>query len=102
MRENAPVGTVITELGATDRDSEEMTELTYRLDELVADRFEVTAEGTLVTKTKLDREEKPFYSFYVTVADSPDPKKRLTTKCLVEVRDLYFRYSKVPGISRLQ
>ena len=39
----------------------------------------------MVTRSKLDREEKPFYSFYVTVSDSADPQTALSTKCLVEV-----------------
>ena len=73
-------------LGATDADSEDTTHLTYELDKLVEDYFEVTPTGDIVTKARLDREERPFYSFYVTVVDSLDLKTRLSTKCLVEVR----------------
>ena len=46
----------------------------------------MTPTGDIVTKARLDREERPFYSFYVTVVDSLDLKTRLSTKCLVEVR----------------
>ena len=84
-RENADPGSLVVDLAATDADAEETTQLTYRLEELVKDYFDVTDGGQVVTRSKLDREEKPFYSFYVTVSDSGDPKTALTTKCLVEV-----------------
>ena len=84
-RENADPGSLVVDLAATDADAEETTKLTYRLEELVKDYFDVTDGGQVVTRSRLDREETPFYAFHVTVSDSEDPQTALSTKCLVEV-----------------
>ena len=85
LTEDAPIGSTVLHLDASDPDSDENTVLTYSLDESARDIFDITENGTILTKRELDREEKPFYSFLVTVSDHPNHKYQLTSSCLVEV-----------------
>ena len=59
----------------------------------VSNTFAITDNGTIVTKSRLDREFLDFYSFEVTVADTPDTHNQQVSKCIVKitVRKNYMR-----------
>ena len=50
------LGSAVTQIIATDKDSEENTNLQYSLDGSVKNIFDILSNGTIVTKTRLDRE----------------------------------------------
>ena len=51
----------------------------------VSNTFAITDNGTIVTKSRLDREFLDFYSFEVTVADTPDTHNQQVSKCIVKI-----------------
>ncbi len=101
--EDAPAGTVLQRIAATDEDSVSEGKLVFQVEESYRDVFSVTADGDLVTVAALDREREPAYAFRVTVSDGggghsrfegDDPdyygitgitEKVFTSTCVVEV-----------------
>lgn len=75
----------MTQIIATDKDSEENTNLQFSLDGSVKNVFDILNNGTIVTKTRLDRETIDFYTFEVTVADSVDTQAQLISTCIVQI-----------------
>ena len=75
----------MTQIIATDKDSEENTNLQFSLDGSVKNVFDILNNGTIVTKTRLDRETIDFYTFEVTVADSVDTQAQLVSTCIVQI-----------------
>ena len=47
--------------------------------------IDILNNGTIVTKTRLDRETIDFYTFEVTVADSVDTQAQLISTCIVQI-----------------
>lgn len=48
--------------------------------------FDITSNGTVVTKVKLDREREDSYAFKVTVWDGPETEPlRLSSTCMVHI-----------------
>ena len=75
----------MTQIIATDKDSEENTNLQFSLDGSVKNVFDILNNGTIVTKTHLDRETIDFYTFEVKVADSVDTQAQLISTCIVQI-----------------
>ena len=46
---------------------DELTVLTFSLDDSVGDVFDISSNGTITTKKLLDRETVPFYAFQVSL-----------------------------------
>ena len=72
-----PIGSPVTQIVANDKDSEENTNLQFSLDGSVKNIFDILNNGTIITKTRLDRETIDFYTFEVTVADSADTQVKI-------------------------
>ena len=85
VAEDVPIGTAVVQVVATDQDSESNTELQFSLEDSVSNIFEILDNGTIVTKTRLDRETVPFFAFEVTAADSADSHNALTSTCIVQI-----------------
>ena len=85
VREDAPTGFPIVNIVASDLDSEANTDLQFSLRGTYSDVFDILSNGTIVTKSRLDREANDFYTFEVTVADSTDTQSQLTSNCIVQV-----------------
>ena len=84
--EDVPIGESILQVKATDADSDANTEINFTLDDAVRDIFDISEEGVITTKTRLDREKIPFYAFKVMVTDTPDIRSQLTASCVVQVQ----------------
>ena len=90
VAENAPLGTFVAKVSATDKDSGTNGNLTYLIPEGIADgKFSVDpATGSIVTAGPLDRELKSSYIVTVYVRDGSFPAQYDTTTVLVEVLDV--------------
>ena len=85
IKEDLEVNSLVLKIDGVDDDSDDITQLAYRLEGSARGVFDITDNGTIITTSKLDRESKPHYSFKVKVIDSMDPKHQLESSCTVEI-----------------
>ncbi len=84
--EDLPIGSSIVQIMAHDKDSDANTDLQYSLENgSVKDVFDILPNGTIVTRSRLDRETVNFFAFEVQVADSPNTQSQLISTCIVQV-----------------
>lgn len=88
--ENAPVGTFVVKVSATDKDLGTNGNLTYLIPEGIADgAFTVDpTTGSVSTIGSIDREKKSSYILTVYVRDGSFPAQYDTTTVLIEVLDI--------------
>ncbi|KAM3876649.1 LOW QUALITY PROTEIN: protocadherin-20 [Diretmus argenteus] len=88
VEENNPPNTFLTQLQATDQDSERRGEVIYLLGGDAPGVFVVDrTTGVLSVATSLDREEKETYRFIVRAVDKGTPRKESIATVVVTVRD---------------
>lgn len=90
VAENAPVGTFVVKVSATDKDVGTNGNLTYLIPEGIADgKFSVDpATGSVVTAGMVDRENKSSYIVTVYVKDGSFPAQYDTTTIVITVLDV--------------
>ncbi|XP_040574168.2 LOW QUALITY PROTEIN: cadherin-related tumor suppressor-like [Lepeophtheirus salmonis] len=88
IKEDSAIGSPVVQIMASDRDSRKNTDIVFSLDDSVQDTFKVYSNGTITTKTLLDREKVSFYTFTVRVKDSPDFGLTATTVVQITVVDV--------------
>ncbi|XP_034545019.1 protocadherin alpha-8-like isoform X9 [Notolabrus celidotus] len=93
VNENAPVGSLVIQLSATDLDEGDNGRLTFsfvkRGNFNPADMFLINAEtGEIVVKGNLDYEAQPAYEIHVQATDHGVSPRRTNGKLLVEVVDV--------------
>nr|XP_057919062.1 protocadherin alpha-3-like isoform X2 [Doryrhamphus excisus] len=93
LTENAPLGTVVTEVNATDSDEALNGEIVYSLrskdQDHVLDVFEIEGQtGVIKVKGHIDYEEKRAYEIRVEATDKGNPPMSAHCKVLVEVLDV--------------
>ena len=101
VRENAPEGTYVTTLSATDRDLGQGGVVSFSISGQGLDAFEVDREtGVLITIRSLDREVKARYDFLAFATDDPEAPtgSRRTGWCdvIIRVRDVNDNSPKFP------
>ncbi|KAM4630488.1 protocadherin-20 [Polymixia lowei] len=88
IEENNPPNTFLTQLQATDRDSESRGEVIYFLGGDAPAMFVVDrVTGVLSVATSLDREDKETYRFIVRAVDQGTPRKESIATVVVKVQD---------------
>ncbi|KAF7652740.1 hypothetical protein LDENG_00092830 [Lucifuga dentata] len=88
VEENNPPNTFLTQLQATDQDSESRGEVVYLLGGDAPGIFVVNSvTGILTVTTSLDREERETYRFIVRAVDRGTPRKESIATVLVTVQD---------------
>lgn len=85
IAEDVAIGSSVIDIVANDKDSDENTDLQFSLENSIANVFDILSNGTIVTKSRLDRESISFYSFEVKVADSANTQIQLVSSCVVQV-----------------
>ncbi len=90
VQENAPAGTFVIKVSATDKDVGPNGNLTYLIPEGIADgKFSVDPySGSVTTTAPLDREEKAKYVVTVYVRDGSFPAQYDTTTIAIQVLDV--------------
>lgn len=83
--EDLPIGNTVGHIVATDKDSDFNTDLQFSIDDSVSNVFQISKNGTITTLRRLDREETNFYTFVVTVADTPDTHNQKVSSCVVQI-----------------
>ncbi|GJQ86646.1 ft [Trypoxylus dichotomus] len=87
LEEEAPPE-LVAKVSATDADSKENGQITYRLDDDFEGTFEIDAEsGEIYTNIKLDREDIPSYELVVEAIDQGTPQLSGSATVLVTVLD---------------
>ncbi|XP_044218787.1 protocadherin alpha-3-like [Thunnus albacares] len=91
--ENAPLGTTVVTVTATDADEGTNKDIVYLLNskdqDHVLDIFEIDSESGIITvKGKIDFETNPAFEIRVQAADKGQPPLTVQCKVLVEVVDL--------------
>ncbi|KAM9765386.1 protocadherin-20 [Menidia menidia] len=88
IEENNPPNTFLTQLTASDPDSESRGEVIYLLGGDAPGIFVVDREtGVLMVATSLDREEKERYRFIVRAVDQGTPRRESIATVVVTVQD---------------
>ncbi|KAM4586868.1 protocadherin alpha-3-like [Fundulus diaphanus] len=93
VKENAPIGSTIIQLNATDLDEGENAKIIYsfvkRASFNPADTFLINSEtGVISVKRKLDYEIQPAYEIHVQATDKGALPRRSNGKLLIEVVDV--------------
>ena len=89
LREDTQVGSVVTYIGATDRDIDENGVVRFSLSENFDGTFGIDAEsGVLSLLSSLDYELAQFYSFAVIAQDNGIPPLYNTSDVFIEIVDL--------------
>ncbi|XP_054647601.1 protocadherin alpha-3-like isoform X33 [Dunckerocampus dactyliophorus] len=93
LRENAPLGTIVIAVNATDADEGLNSETVYSLrstdQDHVLDVFEIEGQtGVIKVKGHIDYEEKRAYEIKVEATDKGNPPMSAHCKVLVEVLDV--------------
>ncbi|KAK5874152.1 hypothetical protein PBY51_019125 [Eleginops maclovinus] len=88
VEENNPPNTFLTQLQATDQDSESRGEVIYLLGGDAPGIFVIDhVTGVLTVTTSLDREEKETYRFIVRAVDQGTPRRESLATVVVTVQD---------------
>ncbi|GIZ04879.1 protocadherin-like wing polarity protein stan [Caerostris extrusa] len=88
VAEDAPVGTTVLVVEASDGDVGENSRITYSMDEEVPEFRIDPATGAVVTTRLLNREEMAGYTIVVTAMDNGSPPLADTTNVEIEVSDV--------------
>ncbi|CAL1293860.1 unnamed protein product [Larinioides sclopetarius] len=88
VAEDAPIGTTVLVVEASDGDVGENSRITYSMDEDVPEFRIDPATGAVVTTRLLDREEMAGYTIVVTAMDNGSPPLADTTNVEIEVSDV--------------
>lgn len=89
LMENAPAGTSVARLEATDRDVGSSGEISFQIIAgNIGSAFEITSAGDLLTLSPLDREQRETYTLAVVARDSGTPPLSSTATVNVTVLDL--------------
>ncbi|XP_067313974.1 protocadherin alpha-8-like [Pseudorasbora parva] len=91
LQENAPVGTLVIKLNATDLDEGQNGEIVYsfakNIEKLVYDTFDLDNTGEVRVKGNLDFEKNNVYRFGVMASDKGQPPKTSNCRIIVKVID---------------
>ncbi|XP_061900006.1 protocadherin alpha-3-like isoform X4 [Entelurus aequoreus] len=93
LAENAPKGSIVVTLNATDRDEGLNSDIQYSLrkkgQDLVLDLFEIDHKtGTIFVKGNIDYEENSAFEIHAQASDKGHPPMSTHCKVLVEVDDI--------------
>ncbi|XP_063697547.1 cadherin-related tumor suppressor [Culicoides brevitarsis] len=88
LSEGTPLNTRFFLLKASDVDLNENGRIIYEIsDGNENDKFGVFPDGYLYVKNQLDREERNYYSLYVTIRDNGVPVRKSTVPIVIHVKD---------------
>ncbi|CAL1540911.1 unnamed protein product [Lymnaea stagnalis] len=89
ISENASVGDFVGQVNSSDSDlSHENNQVTYVIDVLSANKFEIDTKGIISVKEKLDREQTDHYNIIVTALDNGHPTLTSTVTVTVSLLDV--------------
>ncbi|QQP40957.1 Uncharacterized protein FKW44_015183, partial [Caligus rogercresseyi] len=88
IKEDSPIGSSVVKIIASDKDSRQNTDIHFSIEDTVQETFKVSENGTIMTRTLLDREQTPFYTFTIRVRDSPNLGMTATTVVQITVLDV--------------
>ncbi|XP_056626382.1 protocadherin alpha-8-like [Triplophysa dalaica] len=91
LEENAPFGTLVIELNATDLDEGQNGEVVYSFvknnEKMVFETFELDSTGVIRVKGNVDFEKSDFYRFGIMASDKGQPPKASICRVVIKIID---------------